>query len=582
MRTAGFAPLNFALFVLLLSSVVSAAHAKIEIEINGVSQLLENNVRAYLSLTRYANRDDLTSEVISRIERRITAETREALQPLGYYAPIVKHKTTKLDGEHDWRIHIDIDPGYAVLISQVEIKIEGEGSNNSNIQAVIDRQDLKPGGQLDHGVYEKVKAELLRAAVAGGYLEAKLTRNELTIDPVARQATAIITVDTGPLYRFGAIEVHQPVIKDSMARRLLRMHEGDAYTADALLESQYMLNDSQYFAHVELQPGDPDADQHTVPLDVNAEKNKRNSYALSGGYGTDTRARGKLTWDNRYLNDSGHRSQVEATASSIKQEISTKYIIPVMDIALEKLQFELSAKKEELGDILSRKIEFATGLTQVFYKWQNVLFVRLSKERDDDKVDPTFLVLPGISIATLPPSPLDHEPRRYSLYAELTGSPKTLGSNATFLQFRLQGERVFDLSLLWHLRTRGEFGTTWSENFDSVPTSNRFFAGGDNSIRGFGLNELSPLDKNGVRAGAPNLIVASLEIERDLPRDLGVSVFVDGGNAVNHLNDELEYSVGVGLRYRIVGVASLGVDVAQALSEPGRAPHFHLNLSTLF
>jgi len=184
-------------------------------------------------------------------------------------------------------------------------------------------------------------------------------------------------------------------------------------------------------------------------------------------------------------------------------------------------------------------------------------------------------------LTPLPPSLFERAPRRYFLAAELTGSPETLGSDATFLQLRVQTERVFDLAKRLHLRLRGQAGVTWSDNFDTLPASQRFFAGGDNSVRGFGLNELSPMI-NGVRVGGRHLLVGSAELERDLPKNFGAAVFYDIGNAFDNFGDKLEYSAGVGARYRIAGVASVGVDVAQALSQSGRTPRIHLRLTTLF
>jgi len=574
---------------LALCAFARRADAGIEIEINGVTKPLETNVRAFLSVTRYANRSDLTPEVVSRLERRIPAEVRAALQPLGYYSPTVNY-TTARQGEN-WQVHIDIDAGRAVRLSDVDIRVEGEAHDNPALRKVLAREDLKPGGRLDHGVYEKTKSELLRVAIAQGYLDAHLTQTDLLIDPQARRATVVIVLASGTLYRFGEIDVRQPVLNEKKARRLLRMKPGDPYTAEALLGSQYTFDDSQYFTNVELEPGEPDREAHSVPLSVRADRNKRNGYTASAGYGTDTRVRGKLGWDTRYLNDKGHRSQLELLGSGVLQEATAKYIVPVMDIALEKVEFSLTGREEELGDITSRSVEFTTGLTQVLGSWQRTTFVTLSRETNESRLteqpenqvpDETFLILPGISYATLPRSILEREPRRYSLYALLTGSPESLGSDATFLQLFVQSEWIFDLSLKWHLRLRGQGGITWSHDFNTLPASHRFFAGGDNSVRGFGLNELSPVDETtGARIGGRYLVVGSVEIERDLPRNFGVAAFYDIGNAFDNRHDPLEDSVGVGARYRLVDVISIGIDVAQALSEPDRSPRLHLRLTTL-
>jgi translocation and assembly module TamA len=85
------------------------ALAKIEIEIPNVSEAIQTNVRAFLSLTRYADRDDVTDEVMSRLQRRIVSETRQALEPLGYYEPEVAYDVQK-QGEL-WKVAIRIEPG---------------------------------------------------------------------------------------------------------------------------------------------------------------------------------------------------------------------------------------------------------------------------------------------------------------------------------------------------------------------------------------------------------------------------------------------------------------------------------------
>ncbi|HTE43581.1 MAG TPA: BamA/TamA family outer membrane protein [Steroidobacteraceae bacterium] len=604
MRCGRVTRLLCAIHCALWCLIAPACFAAIEIEVEGVTDALETNIREFLSLTRYATRDDIEPEVVTRLSRRIPAEVRASLEPLGYYAATAAYTLNEQPG--GWIAKIVVDPGRAVRIAESTVEVVGEGKDDPALQVIVRRADLHPGARLDHGIYEGTKSELLRTATNNGYLEARLTQTDLLVDPTERRGTVHITLDTGARYHFGVIDVQQPVLKDEVARRLLRMKEGDPYTLDAVIESQYLFDDSQYFSAVEFEPGEPDRTTRTVPLSVRANKNRHNRYAVAAGYGTDTDARGKLTWDNRYLNRSGHRSQVQLTGSAIIKELAGKYIVPVKDVALEKFEIDASVREEELGDLLSQRIQLGFGLTQVYTDWQRVLFLRFSREDTEKLVlvvppppagspDPTtvletdskFLIIPGVSFATVPPNLLQRNRRRYSLYAELTGSPETLGSDASFLQLRLNGERVFDLNAQWRIRGRSNIGITWSDNFDTLPASHRFFAAGDNSVRGFGVNELSPRDPNtNQRVGGRYLVVGSVELERDIRNpwlnNVSGATFFDIGNAIDHFSDPLEYSVGVGLRYRLVGVASIGVDVAQALSESGRTPRIHLRLTTLF
>jgi translocation and assembly module TamA len=565
----------------------ASVQAKIEIEIPDVSPDVANNVRAFLSLTRYAERTDVTPEVMGRLQRRIVAETRRALEPLGYYEPQVSYDTAHTGD--DWRVTVHVTPGRPVRLSEVTINVTGPGERERAIHEIIDARDLKPGLRLNHGTYESVKGALLRAAKNEGYLDAKLTRNELVIDRQERRATAVIEVATGERYSYGAITTEQDVITDDAMRRLLRMHEGDPYTLDSLLRTQYVLDDSQYFKAVDIDSGDPDRTSRTVPVVIRADANRRHRYGASIGYATDTRVRGKFTWEDRRVNESGHRAKVDLIGSSVLTEISGRYAIPVMDVALEKLEFTAAWKREELGDTLSKRAEVGAGLTQVKGRWQRVMFVTLSQEQttlpatatEGVSKDTAFLIIPGISFSTLPSYVIGGKPRPYNIYAELRGSPSTLGSDSSFLQFRTQLERIHRFSDRWSFRGRAELGASWVDDFSELPASQRFFAGGDRSVRGFGLNELSPKDSEGNRIGGRHLLTGTLEVERSLPKNFGVAAFYDFGNAFDHFSDPLEYSVGLGVRWH-VAVASLGIDVAQALSESGHSPRLHIYISTLF
>lgn len=585
------------------STLLGTAHAEIDVEVPDLTPALETNVRAYLSLTRYAERDDVTAEIMTRLQRRIVGEVREALQPLGYYEPEVTYEVS--GQENDWKVIVRVQPGRPVRLSEVTIDVTGPGADLRVLREIIDARALKPGLRLNHGTYERVKGDLLRAAKNEGYLDATLSKSELLIDREERRATVTLFLETGELYRYGEITIAQDVINDEAMRRMLRMRAGDAYTLDSLLRTQYVLDDSLYFSGVDIESGELDRVTRTVPITVTANPNRKHRFATSLGYGTDTRVRGRFTWDNRRVNERGHRSKVELLGSSVIKQLSARYVIPVMDVALEKLEFTATATEEELGATLSERYEIGAGLTEVMGRWQRVLFLRLSNETTTEPaaIDPVtgiapfepitredFYLIPGISYSTLPSYIVGDRIRPYFVYAELRGSPSTLGSDASFLQLRLQGERIFDFAERWHLHLRGELGASRVADFSELPASQRFFAGGERSVRGFGLNELSPsIQQFNARGeivrkavGGRHLATASIEVVRDLPRNFGAAVFYDIGNAFDDFDDPgLEYSVGVGVRYRIA-VASFGVDVAQALSQSGRDPRFHLYISTQF
>ena len=177
--------------------------------------------------------------------------------------------------------------------------------------------------------------------------------------------------------------------------------------------------------------------------------------------------------------------------------------------------------------------------------------------------------------------------RDAAYYVELSGSPATLGSDASYLRFYGRAERVWPIHGPWYVRGRAELGTSWVDNFSELPASQRFFAGGDRSVRGFALNSLSPpLPPSDVKAGSSSgqggggehKVVASIEFERDFPRNFRGAVFFDTGNAFNDWSTPLEYSVGLGVRWKLP-MLMIGLDVAQALSQSDLKPRVHLNIT---
>jgi translocation and assembly module TamA len=194
----------------------------------------------------------------------------------------------------------------------------------------------------------------------------------------------------------------------------------------------------------------------------------------------------------------------------------------------------------------------------------------------------------------------------HPFFAELRGSHAALGSDSNFIQLHMQFERVLRLGRKWHLLLRNEVGASLVKRFNELPTVFRFFAGGDNSVRGFAYNDLSPTEavctqnpqtlqylRNNdlqktcqsvagfIKVGGKDELTGTVEVIRDLPNNLAIATFFDYGNAFDHLGRQcaphsppgaafcsplLQYSVGIGLRVRLP-VLTFGVDIAQPLSD---------------
>jgi translocation and assembly module TamA len=588
-----------------------SARADIEIDIDGLDNGLRSNVLAYLSLARYRDRD-LEADVVERLHNRIAREVAAALRPFGFYAPTVESDLTKTPGAGDWRVDIDVDPGLPVIVTDVSVEVTGPGADDPLFLRITENLPLIEGDRLDHATYESVKGDLQRTAATYGYLDARLTRNQLRVDQEKREASALLAIDTGARYSFGTTSIEQDVIDETLIRRFMRYEQEDPFDLTELLRTQFALDDSQYFSTVEVQPGDPDRYERIVPVSIRAAPNRRDRYQFGVGYGTDSGARGTAAWDRRRVNRHGHRFGTQLEAAQNRQTLEGRYAIPIGDPALEKFGLDLTGERQQdLGVLETEDIAFTPSITQVWARrFQRVLSVTLTRAATEEPGtlasgesatvrQSDFLIVPAISIASIPQGYLGEALFSRGFFAELRGSYTGFGSDQSFVQLRLQGERVFDMTDRWHLLLRSEAAASLIGELSELPGSYRFFAGGDRSVRGFGFNDLSPVQLRTVtdpetgetsevadKVGGRHLLSGTVEVIRDLPRNLGIAAFFDVGNAFDEFGespdptdpDDLEYSAGLGFRWRLP-VVTVGIDIAQPLSEPGAGPRFHINFS---
>jgi translocation and assembly module TamA len=590
--------LRAARLVLAAAALFAAsAHADIRIDIDGVDGEVRRNVLALLSLERYKDHDRIEPAAVQRLYNRIDDEVREALRPFGYYDPHISSSIEPPDKEHHWHVGITIDPGLPVLIGTVSVQVEGAGAVDPVFTRIIAAPPIHDGDRLSHAAYEQLKNSLEHAAATYGYLDARLLRNELQVDRESRTAAVYLRLDTGERYTFGKTSIMQTAVEDSHVRRFLRYRQGEPYNALLLLRTQFALDDSQYYSTVEVEAGERDREAHTIPIIIRAS-NSRIGYSFGGGYGTDTGFRGTASLTVPRLNSYGHRFRVQMQLSQIQQTFDARYDVPIRDPALEKFSLELNGQESLLGNnVTTNAIALGPSVTQILGSWQRVIAINGVHTVTDDPIirrQVDNLIVPSIVFASVPEGYLGEALFSRGLYAQLLGSTTTLGARENFLRLDVQAERVVDLSRLWHLLLRSEFGASSISNVENLPGEYRFFAGGDRSVRGFAYDDLSPvvlapaapgaspLTRQPVKPGGRDLLTGTVELEHDLPRNFGIALFVDGGNAVDHFRDPLAYSAGIGVRLRLP-VVTVGLDVAQALRAPGfngrPGPRLHLNIS---
>lgn len=558
--------------------VAGAAQAvDLDVRVEGVDGELHDNVMLMLSLVRYRALPELNEPMIRRLHARAPGEIREALQPYGYYTPGVEPSLEAIPG--GWRARYRIDPGERVVIGEVDLVITGPGADAPAFAAIRAAPGLRRGMPLRHDGYEGLKRRLRVTAANQGYLDARFTRSTLRVSVEHKTADVTLHYDTGPRYTFGRVVLEQDILDDDFVRRYVRIEEGDHYSQSELLSLQYALGDSEYFSTVEIDAHRAEAVDRAVPVTVTLRPRANHRYSAGAGYGTDTGPRGVAGWENRRVNRRGHRMSADLRLSNIKSSIGARYLIPLDDPVLERFVFSTMYVREDLGDTLSERVNLTAARTTMIGRFQHTLSSRVVYESDEvGEVTTSNTQLIPESDWVLGRRVPGVRPRNgYRANLNLQVSDPSIGAPARFLRMRVRNRAILPVGENDRVLLRAEIGTIVTDEVNRLSASQRFFAGGDASIRGYGYNRLGPRDQDGRVIGGRHLVIASVEYEHWLSGNWGVAAFVDTGNAFTGRDVDLSTGAGLGLRWQSpIGV--LAIDVAHPFDDPGgRKARLHLS-----
>ncbi len=561
---------------LALLFAVSAAGAAVDVRIEGVDDEAEENIRAFLQIARLPADEATPRDRVRRLHRVADEQIRQALEPLGYYS--VEIESELAGGPDEWTAVYTVDPGQPLRLTRVDVRLIGEGESDEAMQRAARNVPLRTDDRVHHGRYEQAKRELQTAAAQRGYFEARWETRRLRVNPEAEEAEAVLHLDTGPRYRFGDITFDQDILDDDFVRRYLRFQPGDPFDRRLLLDLQYALSDSDYFQAVEVAADRDEAQGRRVPVIVHTEPRPPNRYTWGIGWGTDTGARTRVRWERRLANRRGHRFETEAELAEVRRRIGFAYTIPLARPQSERLVLNTNFRREELGDGIARTNEVGARRVRMYSRWQLTEGITFERSRDtlgDDRENRQIIV-PSIGVEQRETDDSVYASRGYRFNVDVSGATQELASDVNFAQLRLRASWVRKILPRTRILVRGEWGATAVRELDRLPLSQRFFTGGDTTVRGFAYQSLGPRNEDGDVTGGRYLTTASVELERLIAGNWGAAVFADAGNVSAERRMSLENSAGVGLRWRSP-VGMLRVDVAQPLSTDD-GPRLHLSL----
>ncbi|WP_207063928.1 autotransporter assembly complex family protein [Motiliproteus sp. SC1-56] len=549
---------------------------ELKVEILGVNREIRENVRAFLSVSPLAGKAVTSPSRLRYLHAKADQEIRRALQPYGYYRPQI---STELEHQDDqWLARYSIDPEEQIPLGEVILEVTGEARTDPAFRALLEESPLVEGAPLEHKVYEGFKRRLQSLAAERGYYRAELVRHRVEVDLAAYRARIELQLESGPQFRIGEVRFSETPLDADFIDRYVTFKPGQPVRSRALINLQSALVDTGYFQRVEVSPLWGEAEGQDVPVQVYLEPNKRTQYRLGLGYGTDTGARGKAGMTRRWVNDRGHQLETQLLLSEIRRSLGAEYSIPG-----ERPQRDRWVVRADLEDEFSDSIDAQRQLLGLSWmnkaRWHRIYSLEWQRERfvfgDDEQVS-EFLI-PRVEFSYVSVLNRLQIEDGYRLSVEALGGSDLVLSDTDFTQVRVGAKTVNTLLPRLRFLGRVDFAATASANFDRLPATLRFFAGGDNSVRGYDYQSLSPRDSDGERIGAPHQLVYSAELDYQFRESWALAAFVDQGDAFTGTEIELNTGAGVGLRW-FSPVGPVRLDLAWPLDSEASGMRIHFSL----
>ena len=546
------------------------------LEADGAENSLKDNLLSRLSLN--AEPCDAPVWRVRRLFARAEKEFDPAFRAFGFYqAKVEKNLTT---GGDCWQARFVVTLGAPVTIRKRDVVVLGDATGDKRLTELLASLPLPEGAVLNHAKYEEIKEQLRVFAAERGYLDFEFTRQQLRVYPDDAVAEIDIEAQSGPRYRFGELRFSKQALDEDFVRKLAKAREGEPFHTRKLAAIDRRLSDGGYFSRVEVRPRRDEAVDESVPIDIVLESADRHVWRAGAGYATDTGARVSFGYDNRYINPKGHRFSSNLRLSPVESSLIADYLVPGEDPHRENFSFGARLLHEDTD---SRESDSASLIARQTIKtgtWTQTRFLELLYEKSlvgNDSTTATLL-MPGYRIERTKADNVLQTAHGYRVSLEVRGSSESLLSTVTMLQLRGNAKGIHRFGEGGRVTGRVDIGTTIGENVTHLPASLRFFAGGDNSVRGYAYESLGPVDATGLPEGGRNLLVGSIEYEHPVVEDeWWVAAFVDGGNAFSSEEFEPRYGYGVGIRwYSPVGRVRLDFAVPDDTDKDEWRLHFGL------
>ncbi len=531
---------HIAVFCCIFVFIFVAQHSRAQITLRGIEDQVE--LQAYVTTVALDKYKDEDEELFR--SSKVKADISKALKAKGYY-----NAQVNIDPENERDFEIDKGEIYTIQA----ISIEGyDGEIEETITA---------GDVLDAEAVLRYQSALFKHIAETRCYYNLDVKNEVFLDHEKQSANVHFNVSGEDGALFGeTVFVGADDIKRKYLKRFIKYEQGACWSPKKLEDSKTKLLETGLLSSVDTTLPSSLPEGGVVPVTFKLKERAMRKIRLGGNYNTSEGPGVNAEWQHANYFGSGEKLSVKSRISMVLQSLGLNFEKPFFLSKKQSLKASAEIKRKDSDAFEEIGLNVQTSIKRKLSDhWTGNAGVALEgiQITDEDGTQETF------GLVSLPAS-LSFDNRDSALNPHsgfslgFSAEPfiDALGQSDPFLKTRISGSTYFDLSDSMYdpvIALRASLGNIWGADRADIPASERFYAGGGGSIRGFAYQEAGDTDSDGDPLGGKSLLETSAELRLKFTEKIGGVAFVDGGGAYDSqmpdFGEGFYIGAGVGARY---------------------------------
>lgn len=584
-----------------VSAELVAARPAFELRIDAPDDI-QILLGTYLDIKRYREVNDLSDNELRRLMQVAQDDARALLGTAGYFSPEIQAELDISPTDRLRTVKLTVVPGEPSLVTDVNLNFTGaiaDDPRTARQRATIQNDwSLRAGMRFTQERWSAAKLQAVRQLTRERFPTGQLGASLADIDPTTSEAHLSVTLDSGPGYRLGELQIKGLERYDvDLVTRLARLPVGADYDQQDLIDAQQRLASSGYFdsAYVALDTtGDPDK----APVMVQLREGKLQKVVLGVGISTDSGPRLSLEHTHQKLPWLGWRALSKIGLDRETKSISTELTAPP-DMDNWRWITSAQIQNQNTGGVGVTSQRLRGGRRQDSERIDRSYYLEYDRADTASSTNALPIVAQSLSANyafTLRSFDSMPFPSSGWGFGVEVGGGTTLGSQRDpYGRLLARGRYYFSLAnrndtvatqaRSGRIVVRAEGGMVAAKEGISLPSTQLFLTGGDTTVRGYSYRELGVVQPNGVIAPGRYMVNGGVEWQSPIISDGQVTawegaLFVDAGAVADQTaNLNLKVGVGAGVRWKSP-IGPLQVDLAYGLDT--KKIRLHMNVGFNF